>query len=349
MVRGEQGGPRLVSHTLGVHRSLLDWYDAHRRDLPWRRTHDPYAIWVSEIMLQQTQVATVIPFFERWMARFPTVAALAAADEQDVLAMWQGLGYYRRCRFLLLGARYVVANGMPVSAAAWRLVPGVGPYTAGAISSIAFGEPAPLVDGNVERVFARLTGCDLSEGALTAAAWKWAEREVHGERPGDWNQALMELGATVCKPVEPLCASCPVSDLCVAFRDGLQASLPVAARKAKTVELTHITWAPCFEGRFGIHQIPENEWWHGMWEFPRVSSLDRVSELQALFPDAWVESLGSIRHTVTNHKIRLVASVVRVDSCVEGLRWVTVEELAGVAMPAPQRRVLKLATALLGL
>src|SRR4051794_18052562 len=143
---------------------LLAWYDEHKRDLPWRRTRDPYAIWASEIMAQQTQIATVIPYWERWLARFPTVEALAAADEADVLSMWQGLGYYRRARLFLSGARWVVAHGMPKTAEGWKKVPGVGAYTAGAIASIAFGDPAPLVDGNVERVYARLED-DASEGA----------------------------------------------------------------------------------------------------------------------------------------------------------------------------------------
>jgi len=332
-----------------VHRSLLDWYDANRRDLPWRATRDPYAIWVSEIMLQQTQVATVLPYFERWMARFPDVATLAAADEQDVLSQWQGLGYYRRCRFLLQGARYVAGlPDWPRTAEAWRKVPGVGPYTAGAIASIAFEEPTPLVDGNVERVFARLANCEAVGPALTVKAWEWATQNVHGERPGDWNQALMELGATVCKPVAPLCGRCPLGDLCEAKKAGRQAELPVSPPKIKVVELTHITWVPFHEGTFGVRQIPQGEWWSEMWEFPRVATAD-TSDLETLFPTAWNESLGSIRHTVTNHRIRLLASLVRTETKNESLRWLNANELQHLPMPAPQRRVLKLAKQALGL
>jgi A/G-specific adenine glycosylase len=300
-------------------------------------------------MLQQTQVATVLPYYSRWMARFPTVFDLAKASEDEVLAMWQGLGYYRRCRLLLAGARYVADLGRwPATAAEWLSVPGVGLYTAGAIASIAFGEPAPLVDGNVERVFARLTGSFSSGDGLKKEAWSWASSAVHQERPGDWNQALMELGATVCKPIGPLCPKCPIKDHCVAFRENLQTQLPVAAKKAKNVELTHVTWVPFCERRFGIRQIPRGEWWEGMWEFPRVACASRIAELEEMFPNVWVESLGSLRHTVTNHKIRLDVSLVRLDTPAASLKWLDIAELRDVAMPAPQRRALRLAAQALG-
>lgn len=332
-----------------MHRSLLDWYDAHRRDLPWRLSSDPYAIWVSEIMLQQTQVATVLPYYSRWMSRFPTVADLASASEDEVLAMWQGLGYYRRCRLLLAGARYVASLGRwPSTAAEWLSVPGVGLYTAGAIASIAFNEPAPLVDGNVERVFARLTGSFSSGDALKKEAWAWAASSVHLSRPGDWNQALMELGATVCKPIGPICPICPIADQCVAHQEKLQSQLPVAAKKVKNVELTHITWVPFCDRRFGVRQIPRGAWWEGMWEFPRVDSVAAVGELEEMFPGVWVESLGSLRHTVTNHKIRLDVSLVRLETPASGLKWLGLSELRDVAMPAPQRRALRLAAQALG-
>lgn len=327
-----------------LHAPLLAWFDAHRRDLPWRRTRAPYAIWVSEIMLQQTQVATVIPYWERWMARFPSVEALAAASDQDTLELWQGLGYYRRCRLLKQGAEWVVAHGLPTTASGWREVPGVGPYTAGAIASIAMNEPAALVDGNVERVYARLTGDDAEGPRLNKAAWRWAEREVHGDRPGDWNQALMELGATVCKPVSPSCGVCPVRSSCVAFAEGRTAELPTKAAKQATVSLTHAVWVPVHGGLLGVRQIPAGQWWEGLWEFPRADAgLDlEVPELRAIVGPGERISLGKVRHAVTHHRIQIEASVVQCTSASEKLRWVSRTDLETLPMPAPQRKVLAL-------
>ncbi|HEX5043914.1 MAG TPA: A/G-specific adenine glycosylase [Candidatus Polarisedimenticolaceae bacterium] len=206
---------------------LLAWYRAHRRDLPWRRTRDPYAIWVSEVMLQQTQVAAVLPYFEPFLARFPTPAALAEADEDAVLAAWSGLGYYRRVRHLREGARAVVmrhAGALPRQRDALRALPGIGPYTAGAIASIAFGLEEPVLDGNVRRVLARWTA-DAGEGG-DARFWDLARSLVAGPDPGDWNQALMELGATVCTPQAPRCAECPVSRPCRARATGAPEDFP---------------------------------------------------------------------------------------------------------------------------
>ncbi len=193
---------------------LLAWYDGFRRDLPWRRTRDPWAVWVSEVMLQQTQVATAAPYFVRFLDRFPNPAALAEASEEELLAFWSGLGYYRRARLLQSGARAVAARGeMPRRPEELLRLPGIGPYTAAAIASIAFGEPVPVLDGNVARVMARLEG--IREPATSApvrrrlrvAAAGWLD----ATRPGDSNQALMELGATLCRPRAPRCASCPLS------------------------------------------------------------------------------------------------------------------------------------------
>jgi A/G-specific adenine glycosylase len=323
---------------------LLRWYDAHKRDLPWRRTSDPYAVWVSEVMLQQTQVATVIPYWERWLKRFPTVESLAQADEQDALAQWQGLGYYRRCRLLMQGAKWVAEHGMPTTAAGWLAVPGVGPYTAGAIASIAQGDPAPLVDGNVERVYARVTG-DASAGpSLTRAAWAWAERELYRPRPGDWNQALMELGATVCKPVKPACTRCPLEGRCVARQSWRVDELPTKVIPRKAVHLRHAVWVPLFEGEVGLRQIPERLWWQGMWEFPRADALPdaEIPELRELVGPGWLQHVGQVRHSVTHHRIVIDVSVVRCESRSPHLRWLRPEDLTPIPMPNPQRRVLKL-------
>lgn len=317
---------------------LLTWFDAHQRDLPWRRTRDPYAIWVSEIMLQQTQVSTVIPFWERWMQRFPTVWALAQADEQEVLAMWQGLGYYRRARMLHAGARYVVAHGMPERAKQWIDLPGVGRYTAGAIASIAQGEVTALVDGNVERVFARVSAAELAGPALTRAAWNWAGAHVDSERPGDWNQALMELGATVCTPVDPDCVRCPLENECVARAAGRTSELPRRPVRRSVVQLEQYCWIPRYDDRFGVRQIPVGQWWQGMWEFPRA---DSTVELRDLLGDGPVIHQGRLTHTVTHHRIRLNVSLIECTEPGNAVRWVEREELENLPMPAPQRRAVR--------
>ena len=329
-----------------LHEPLLAWYDAHRRDLPWRRTRDPYAIWASEIMAQQTQVGTVVPYWERWLARFPTVESLAAADEADVLSQWQGLGYYRRARLFLAGARWVAANGMPRTATGWREVPGVGPYTAGAIASIAFGDPAPLVDGNVERVYARLTDDPSADAALHRNAWRWATASLHAPRPGDWNQALMELGATVCAPKSPACERCPLRGSCLAFERGTQALRPTPAKRKATVDLRHAVWVPEFEGGYGMRQIPAGEWWEGMWEFPRAP-LAQEASLERIVGDGWRQEAGVVRHGVTHHRIEIRVTLVRCEARSPDLEWFGEEELAALPIPTPQRRALARAKAVL--
>jgi A/G-specific adenine glycosylase len=329
---------------------LLAWYDAEGRDLPWRRTRDPYAIWVSEIMCQQTQVATVIPYWERWMKRFPTIEALARADEQEVLASWQGLGYYRRARNLLEGARLLAGQGLPVGSDAWLKVPGVGRYTASAIASICLGESAAVVDGNVERVYSRVTADAACGKELHERCWKWAEVQVCPYRPGDWNQAMMELGATVCTPTRPQCHRCPISAGCAAYHSGRTHELPAKVKRPETTRLRQLVWVPLLDSPpgdalFGVRQIPPGEWWEGMWEFPRGSSPE---ELQRAVPGAWPESLGSIHHTVTRYRVSVDASLVRCAQRHPLLLWRSVEELGSAPMPAPQRRILKLALEYLG-
>jgi A/G-specific adenine glycosylase len=202
-------------HVERLRAALLEWYGRHRRDLPWRRTRDPYAIWISEIMLQQTRVAVVVERYQEFMGRFPTVFALAAAPEQDLLALWSGLGYYRRARMLHKAAQAVAVGGgvMPGTAAELRALAGVGGYTAAAIASIAYDEAVAVVDGNVERVLCRLAGWN-AEGGHEGKVQELAGRIVDRERPGDFNQAMMELGATVCLPRNPQCLVCPVAELC---------------------------------------------------------------------------------------------------------------------------------------
>jgi len=229
----------------GLKRDLLAWYARAKRDLPWRKDPTPYRVWVSEIMLQQTTVAAVTPKYEAFLRRFPTLASLASSREDEVLKHWAGLGYYSRARNLRRAALSVVADHegeFPSAFDAVLALPGIGRYTAGAILSIAFRKPYPLVDGNVIRVFSRLFGLKgrAKDPAFVKTMWPLAERLMPAKDPGDWNQALMELGATVCSPESPSCGACPVARHCVAFKKGLQDKLPVpdAARKPVPVKWT---------------------------------------------------------------------------------------------------------------
>jgi A/G-specific adenine glycosylase len=255
--------------------ALLAWFDREKRDLPWRKTKDPYAIWTSEIMLQQTRVETVVPYFQRFLEAFPTVTALAEAPLDRVLGRWAGLGYYRRARMLHEAAQRVVTEhggDVPKTAAELSRLPGVGAYTAGAIASIAYDERAPLVDGNVARVFARLFGIeeDVRRSACAARAWGLAAALVPAVRPGDFNQALMELGATVCTPREPRCGTCPVAAHCVARREGRVHALPLVTRKAAALVERRTALVLRAGGRVLLARRVRDGAFGGMWEPPSV-------------------------------------------------------------------------------
>jgi A/G-specific adenine glycosylase len=253
---------------------ILAFFDECRRDLPWRRTSDPYRILVSEIMLQQTRVETVVPYYRSWVQRFPDPASLAEADEEEVLRHWQGLGYYRRARNLQAAAREVVGRWggqLPEEAEALATLPGVGPYTAGAVASIAFGEAVPAIDGNVRRVMARLLDHPAPGAALLA---RQVGALVDPGRPGDFNQAMMELGATVCTPRSPACHACPVTDLCRACAAGTQGRRPLPPRKREIphrVEAVAVVVQPGPEGwEVLLRRRPEGGLLGGMWECPGV-------------------------------------------------------------------------------
>ncbi len=323
-----------------IARAVVDHYAGARRDLPWRRTRDPYAIWVSEIMLQQTRVATVIPYWERWMARFPTVASLAGAPLDDVLAAWAGLGYYSRARNLHAGARAIGerwGGALPRSAALLREVPGIGPYTAGAIASIAFGERAPLVDGNVARVLARVFAVEdeIKSTAGQKALWRRAGELMQalpeGAAPGDLNQGLMELGASLCAPAAPRCLPCPLARLCEARRTGRQDALPVVAPRRPERELPilarTLVWIER-GGRILLARRRAGGLFGGLWELPER---DAVLGLGGTVDD---EPVAHHDQTLTHRRLRV--TVVRggvarslvgaADPGYDGFAWV---ELAG--------------------
>lgn len=278
----------------------------------------------------------MLPYYRRWMERFPSVEALAQASEEEVLAYWAGLGYYRRARMLHEAAKQVEGCGWPRTARDWSNLPGVGRYTAAAISSISFGEPAALVDGNVERVFARLTGCGLSGAALQRAAWKWAAANIDRGAPGDWNQGLMELGAIVCTPAEPNCGGCPLKGSCIAEKKGLQGTLPSPVAKPVIVKLRHIVWAPVHNGCFGVRRIGPCQWWAGLWEFPREN---QIEDLKILLGECRLEALGDVKHTVTHHRITISVHLARPKERTEALRWLPPDDLHSLPMPSAQRRI----------
>ena len=298
-----------------LQKALLGWFAENKREMPWRKTRDPYKIWVSEIMLQQTQVVTVIPYYDRWVKRFPDVVSLAGAPPEDVLKHWEGLGYYRRARNLQAAAQKIVTEfqgKFPTNYEDVLKLPGIGRYTAGAVTSIAFGAPNPVVDGNVARVYSRLftlkEAVDLPEGEKKL--WKIAEENLSAEDPGDFNQALMELGATVCLPVNPLCLACPVSTLCRAFETNRAADFPVKARKTETKKVRAVCGIVRKNGKILVVKRPESGRWAGMWEFPTFkvengkSAKEILTEnLKALgFPSQIKEKLSNAKRAYTVHQ-----------------------------------------------
>lgn len=336
---------------------LLEWFRREQRDLPWRPNPTPYAVWVSEMMLQQTRVATVIPYFERWMARFPTLAALAAASEDDVLHAWQGLGYYSRARSLLRGARAVMeqySGEIPRDPALLRTLPGIGPYTAGAIASTAYNVPAPIVDGNVIRVLCRLFALrgDPARQPVRTHLWELAEALIPEGAASEFNPALMEFGATLCTPAHPRCEVCPLENACEARRLGLVELLPeTAARPQPTLVrmVTAVVWRE--EQVLVVQRPPDAERWAGMWEFPNgeLAAEESASEgALRVLADLGLRAevgrrLAVVRHAVTRYQITLEAYHCHAPKgepeAPGGVRWVTVAELDGLALPAAHRRI----------
>jgi A/G-specific adenine glycosylase len=310
-----------------IRSALLAWYQANGRDLPWRRTRDPYAIWVSEIMLQQTRVETVKPYYARFLERFPSVEALARAPLDDVLASWSGLGYYRRARLLHQGAVHVAeAHGgdVPRDLEAIRAIPGVGAYTTGAIASQAFGLEAPLVDGNVARVLSRLFRVeeDPKRGAGHARVWALAGELVRGEAPGALNNALMELGATICAPREPRCDACPVRGRCVARAAGVERTLPVVAEKKARPVVSELAAVLRVEKAGGVllAKRVDDGLFGGMWEPPRLAAPDRAGLVAALAEMLGVEvalskrRARSVEHVLTHRELKVAVYEGAIDA-----------------------------------
>jgi A/G-specific adenine glycosylase len=363
-----------------VRRLLLAAYDAGKRTLPWRGETDPYRIWVSEIMLQQTRVDTVVPYYGRWLERFPDIQTLAEAEEDEVLRAWQGLGYYSRARRLQEGAQVVrETHGgiVPGNSEALRELPGVGEYTAGAVASIAFGEVVPAVDGNVKRVLSRLF--DLP--APTPSEYRALATElVDPQRPGDFNQAMMELGALVCVPRSPRCGECPVASECLALERGTVAERPAAKEKKPVPEEDRVVLVAIARDqdrgfRFLLRKRPPTGLLAGMWEFPSVAVDVPGEPLDGPPADPFQEAAGDlidglglrsgttggghhtdltelppVTHVFSHLKVRYRAFLLPsgpqpgASSDIQ-LRWVPLEGLDQLPIPVAQSKILKLALA----
>lgn len=301
---------------------LLPWYDTHRRDLPWRDEVSPYRTWVSEIMLQQTRVASVIPYFQRFMTAFPTVDALAQADTAQLMKLWEGLGYYSRARNLQRAAQIVAQQGrFPDTYEEVMALPGIGDYTAGAILSIAFGQAVPAVDGNVLRVMSRITGSeDNILDARTRSRFRALMVEVMPhDRPGEFNQALMDLGAAVCLPNgEPLCGACPAREFCTAYAQNRQKELPVRISKTKRRTEEKTVFLLLREDEAALRQRPESGLLAGLWEYPHVDgTLDEAAAAAQLaawgvMPHRWVKRL-QFHHIFTHIRWEMTGYVVEVN------------------------------------
>jgi A/G-specific adenine glycosylase len=349
-------------HIARLRSSLLAWYDRQRRDLPWRDEPDPYRVWVSEVMLQQTQVTTVIPYYERFLRRFPRLADLAAASLDEVLKVWEGLGYYARARHLHAAARRVMADyggQLPASYASLRRLPGLGDYTAGALASIAFGERVPAVDGNVKRVLARLFAVShpVREGATARRLRAIAAELTPPDRPGDFNQALMELGATLCLPAAPRCLLCPVQAECAGLAQGIQASLPVKSPH-RTLPHYDVTAAVIRrdEGCLLIAQRKPEAMLGGLWEFPGGKCLPGEALPDCLRREIREElgveievgrQLTTIRHSYTHFRISLHVFECRhlqgepqALDCADW-RWVGPDRLADFAFPVTDQKIIQ--------
>lgn len=359
---------------------LVSWYDQNGRDLPWRNTRDPYAIWISEIMLQQTQVATVIEYYRRFLKRFPTVGQLASADIEDVLSMWAGLGYYRRARQLHAAAQVIASDwggNFPRQRDDIEALPGVGRYTAGAIYSFAYDAPAPIVEANTARLYSRLIGLEQPTASTPAqrVLWEFAEQlsEASSGSAATVNQALIELGSQICKPISPSCLHCPVSERCRAFELGKSDAIPPPKEKKSATPLFHAMVVVRARDQMLLRQSGADEWWTGLWEFVRI-------DLTALIPskiatsntanskarrrdlvcqilqeqmgwdaESWpIEELATFKHAVTRYSIRLDCYLIdlpeRLDSALldqaATWKWEPLDDLA-LPLTAPSKRVNK--------
>ncbi len=346
----------LATISLSLRRRLLAWFDRNARRLPWRSSRDPYAIWVSEVMLQQTQVATVIPYFERFLQSFPSVAALAQAELEQVLRLWEGLGYYRRARDLHRAAGILHANHagkIPADPDLLRNLPGLGRYTTNAVLSQAFDLRLPILEANSVRVLCRVLGVrqDPKKGATQRFLWDAAAKILPTKRVGQFNQAMMELGALVCTPMKPACDVCPIARHCSAQRDNLQEVIPLRSKKEITIIVREVGVVLRRAGKVLLAKRPSTGRWADLWEFPHTELEPHETTIEAgkrLLAELGIEAnLGgeiiTLTHAVTRFRITMV--------CLEamyrsgrfqkrnhaGTKWLTPDQLANYPVSSPQR------------
>jgi len=337
---------------------LLAWYRSHARDLPWRRTTDPYRIWISEIMLQQTTVAAVIPYFERFVSQFPTVKDLAEASETEILRLWEGLGYYRRAKNLHRAAKVVTElydGKFPEDLASLRGLPGIGRYTAGAIASFAFDVVAPIVEANTRRLYCRLLGedGDSSTSAGESILWEFAESILPKKHPGQLNQALMELGGSICLPRDPQCEACPVQQHCYAYQHKMQSTIPRPKRKAAITEITEASVAIMNRSKYLLRRRKSSERWSGLWDFVRFEIDSQSRELDQDHVVATVHEktgmtveLGpqvlELKHGVTRYRITLKCFVAKKLAGrlreLEEWKWVSADDFDSFPLSVTARR-----------
>lgn len=343
-------------------RRLAAWFRRHARDLPWRRTRDPYAVWISEIMLQQTQVVTVVGYFERFLAAFPTLADLAAADERDVLRLWEGLGYYRRARQLHAAAKIIVAEhdgDFPHDPEQIRALPGIGRYTTGAIASIAWDAREPILEANTVRVFSRLLGyrADPTRNRAQQLLWDFSASLLPAKDVGLFNQALMELGSEICSFKSPLCDQCPVASLCPTKQAGLQDVIPLPKRKTNYQDRHEVAVVIRRGGRVVLRRCGPQERWAGLWDFPRFPVTARRGDpMRGQLARAAAELTGlaitsgprliTIKHGVTRFRITLDCYQAE---CNGGrlkrggeVRWVKIGELETYPLSTTGRKISRL-------
>lgn len=339
-----------------MQQSLIEWFKEHKRDLPWRENSSPYSVWVSEVMLQQTQVAVVIPYFFKWMKRFPTVQSLAEADIDEVIKLWEGLGYYSRARNLHEGAKQVCQQylgQLPSTPELLDKIKGIGPYTRGAILSFAFNKKAAAVDGNVIRVLCRYLCLeeDISKPATIKSIWKHAEDLLPDKEPWVFNEGLIELGATVCTK-NPQCQKCPIKSNCKGFLRGIAQELPIKTKKVGAIDLVRSVAVIECDNEFLVRKCPKGEIMQDLYEFPfregvECSHDEKVSlkwiketfELSAVH----LEELPVVSHGFTKYRVKLLPSKFRckVKKSVSGFQWIAKEKLGKIPFNSGHRRILQ--------
>ena len=345
-------------------KNLLRWYRKHKRDLPWRQTNDPYKIWISEIMLQQTTVAAVVAYYHRFLKRFPDLRSLAEATEEEVLALWSGLGYYSRAKNIHRSARKILvehAGIFPKDPEKIAALPGIGRYTLGAVGSIAFGLPLPVVDGNVIRVYARLFALkgDPKDSKFQKQIWEVATSHLSSRSPGDFNQALMELGATICTPQKPLCLLCPVQGSCEGRLKGAE-GFPERKKRAETKTLKRIAAVIESEGRVLLTLSEKHRWMKGLWQLPSLfaengespETLTRKLIRGLGLSPAEVAPLPTYVHAITHHRITILPFRIHLKKAGRGAqssegrepfeqkKWFLKAQIPQIALPSADRKIL---------